>query len=329
MISAEDVVRLECSPELIKAGISFCTRALPALRDDRGKAFFGRLRRIVAHVAVELAFRRYLGQLGIPFTAARPTRFTSIQPYDLSLGANRCNIITYLISDPDQVASLHVDRASALRAPALVAAERYWAGGRQAADAHLFALLAGYTSDPVDKGRSVSGAAQGTYLLHVLPTYWANPRPWIPMSPLALKSESDQALWLELGGQDEAAQPISCAVELRPRTRLEIDDGFYSLSHLHTRLRPTGAIGVGSPGKREMHLARPQDWGDIWIDGMDILLLGWMRHGEFRKRARVIPAGNRVFQFNRTRKTNLAVPVTDLKPLEQLLAGVPKSPEQG
>ncbi len=62
---------------------------------------------------------------------------------------------------------------------------------------------------------------------------------------------------------------------------------------------------------------------------MDILLLGWMRHSEFRTRAQVIPAGNRVFQFNRTRKTNLAVPVTDLKPLEQLLASVPKSPEHG
>ena len=81
-----------------------------------------------------------------------------------------------------------------------------------------------------------------------------------------------------------------------------------------------------SAGRRgvETHLIRPADWGDLWIHGKDILLLGWMRHDEFRLRAEVIPVGSRVFQFSRTRTKNLAVPVADLKPMERLLAAAPR-----
>ena len=139
------------------------------------------------------------------------------------------------------------------------------------------------------------------------------------MSPLALKAESDPGLVLELGGQDEAGEFLTTSVKLRPRTRFELDQGFYSVTHLHAKPRPRGAIGVSRAGARETHLIRSADWGDLWIHGQDIVLLGWMRHDEFRLRAKVIPVGSRVFQFSRTRTKNLAVPVADLKPMERLL----------
>jgi hypothetical protein len=67
------------------------------------------------------------------------------------------------------------------------------------------------------------------------------------------------------------------------------------------------------------HLVKARDWEDIWIDGQDICVLGWVTRDEFRRRARLIPEGSSVFQFSRTRTKNLAMDVSDLRPLAALL----------
>jgi hypothetical protein len=324
MISTSDFVHLEYSPDLTQAGISFCTRALSRLDGRRDAHFFSRLRRMVASVAVELAVRRYLGQLEVPFAAARGTAFSNREQYVLTLGGHRCNIIPFLISQSDEVAALRADPALALQAPALIPADQGSSNDWREGDIYIFAILAALINDWPDEVHIAPGAGQPEFLLHAMPKGWASPRPWIPMAPLALKAESDQDLVLELGGQDETGEILTRSVELRPRTRLEIHEGFHSLTHLHATRRPRGTIGVSWPGARETHLIHPADWRDLWIHGEDILLLGWMRHDEFRLRAEVIPAGSRVFQFRQTRTKNLAVPIADLKPMERLLAAAPK-----
>ena len=55
---------------------------------------------------------------------------------------------------------------------------------------------------------------------------------------------------------------------------------------------------------------------------MDILLAGYLTHEEFRRKAHVLPAGSRVFQYDQTRTKNLAVPVSELEPLAPLLEKV-------
>ena len=324
MISTSDFVHLEYSPDLTPAGVSFCRRLLPRLEGPRGTYFFSRLRRIIAGVAVELAVRRYLGYLEVPFGLASATSFTNREQYGFTLGGHRCNIISFLISHVDAVAALQADPALALQAPALIPADQYSSTGLRGSDVHIFAFLAGLVNDSRDEDLGAFAAGDPEFLLHAMPKAWASPRPWIPMAPLALKAESDSRVELELGGQDEAGDFLTSSVELRPRQRLELHEGFYSLTHLHTKSRLTGAIGVSRPGARQPHLVRPDDWGDLWIRGQDILLLGWMRHDEFQRRADVIPVGRRVFQFRRTRAKNFAVPVADLKPMQRLLGAPPK-----
>ncbi|HEX9331327.1 MAG TPA: hypothetical protein VF896_05530, partial [Anaerolineales bacterium] len=56
--------------------------------------------------------------------------------------------------------------------------------------------------------------------------------------------------------------------------------------------------------------------------GMDILLAGYMTREEFSRRASFIQAGSRVFQYPQTYVKNLAVPVSDLKPLSDLFERV-------
>jgi hypothetical protein len=51
---------------------------------------------------------------------------------------------------------------------------------------------------------------------------------------------------------------------------------------------------------------------------MDIYLAGWITRQEFRRRASLIPEGSLVFQYRQTRTKNLAVAVSDLRPMNEL-----------
>ena len=55
---------------------------------------------------------------------------------------------------------------------------------------------------------------------------------------------------------------------------------------------------------------------------MDIYLGGWITRAQFRQRARIVREGSRVFQYDRTRVKNLAVSISDLRPLSDLLERV-------
>ena len=49
---------------------------------------------------------------------------------------------------------------------------------------------------------------------------------------------------------------------------------------------------------------------------------GYLTHEEYRRKAHVLPAGSRVFQYDQTRTKNLAVPVSELQPLAALFEKV-------
>jgi hypothetical protein len=144
------------------------------------------------------------------------------------------------------------------------------------------------------------------------------PSKWNPLGTLVMKSEAEETQTVEIGGQDEGREMRSCSLELPPRTRLEIQNGFFSLSYVHTKSGSPARIGIHSPIRRETHLIGAQDWGNLWIYGMDVLLAGYITREEFSRRASFIPTGSRVFQYNQTQVKNLAVPVSDLRPLSEL-----------
>ena len=100
------------------------------------------------------------------------------------------------------------------------------------------------------------------------------------------------------------------------------DQAFCSLAYVNARSRPEARIGIHSPVRGEATIVLAHKWGNIWVYGMDILLAGYLTHEEFRRKAHVLPAGSRVFQYDQTRTKNLAVPVTELNPLVPLFTRV-------
>ena len=101
-----------------------------------------------------------------------------------------------------------------------------------------------------------------------------------------------------------------------------VNDPFYSVTAVHVKNIPSVRLGIHCPAYKETHLISPLEWGNIWVYGMDITLAGFIARGEFRQRAKFIAPNSRVFQYDHTKTKNLAVPISNLNPLQDLFRRV-------
>ena len=322
MITSSDLIHLPYTRDLTEAGIAYALRSLPYTYNRMGGSAYERLRRIVAGVAVELAFRRYLSEQNVPFDVKGATPFTQPDHYDVALGGRRCDLKSFLITHRDQIAEIRHNPQVLLKAPALIPSDQYAGDEHSKLDLYLFAFLPSLAAVSANEIQRVMEAKQPHYLIHGMPEAWNRPRQWNTLGRLVLKSESEQTQTLEIGGQDEWREMRSCTVELPPGRRVEIQNEFFSLAYVHIQSSPEARIGIRSSAHRETYLIGAQDWGNIWIYGLDIVLAGYITRDEFSRRASFIQTGSRVFQYDKTHVKNLAVPVSDLKPLSELLERV-------
>lgn len=319
MISTSDFIHLPYTPDLTRGGIAYAVHSLPHTYNRMGGSVYERLRRIVAGVAVELAFRRYLTEQQVPFDVLGATPFTEPDHYDISLGGQRCDIKSFLITHRAQIAEMKRDPRIVLNAPALVPSDQNAAEGHSNRDLYLFAFFSGLVAPSAEETEKLIRDEKSYHLIHVMPDGWNRPVEWNPLGRLVLKSEADEAITVEIGGQDAGRGMRSLKVQLPPRTRIQVDEGFYSLAYIHMSSTPGARLGIHSPQLKETHIVQPSEWGNIWVYGMDMLLAGYLTRGEFNRRASFIREGARVFQYDRTRTKNLAVSVCDLKPLPEFL----------
>ena len=111
--------------------------------------------------------------------------------------------------------------------------------------------------------------------------------------------------------------------------RVEAKTKFFALAAVHVQSPPDGRIAIHSPARRGAYVIHPLEWGNIWVYGMDIFLTGWITREEFRRKAELIREGARVYQFEQTRTKNLAVPIRELHPLEELFERVKEWARKG
>jgi hypothetical protein len=322
MITPSDFLHIPFTPDLTEGGIAYAIRSLPYTYDRMGGSPFDRLRRIVAGVAVELAFRRQLSQRDIPYDVKGATPFTDPDRYDVSLGGHRCDVKSFLISNRDQINTLRTQPELLLKAPALVPLDQYAADGHREDDLYLFAFMTCLlAASQADLGKALE-AGQPAYLVHTMPKAWTRPQVWRPLGPLALKSESDETLTVEIGGQAASREFLTRTFVLPPRMRVKVQDEFFAVSSLHVHTLPGARVGIHSPAMGEPYIIDPFGWGNIWVYGLEIILTGYIPREEFRRKSSLIQPGSRVFQYAKTRTKNLAVPVADLKPLGRLFEQV-------
>ena len=322
MIIPGDFIKLPYTPDLTEGGIAYATRSLSYTYDRMGGSLYSRLRRIVGGVAVELAFRRYLGEQGIPFDVKGATPFSQPDRYDVSLGGHRCDLKTFVMSKRNQITSTRRSPELVLRAPALIPSDQFASENHSDQDIYLFTFLFGLTTNSPEEIQRAVDASQRIYLIHPLRTEWSRPQAWTPLGRLALKSECAATIKVEIGGQDSERNFITETLTLEPLTRSFAVNQYFSLAYIHADSIPNARVGIHSPGKNEIYLIQPHEWGNIWIYGMEIWLTGYIAHEEFRRKASPIFAGSRVFQYSKTQTKNLSVPIADLRSLSELFEQV-------
>ncbi len=320
MITAEDFVTLEYTRDLTQAGVAYAVRSLPYTHDRMGGTAFERLRRIVAGIAVELAFRRYLAGAGVPFDVLGATPFSAPDRYDLALGGRRCDVKSYLVFKKNRIQQLRRYPDRLLDAPALVPADQITESQLGYEDLYIFAFVyALVTSTRRDLVRAMD-AGQPHFIVSPLPEAWSRPVQWSSLGTLVLKCGTSQPLELTLGGQTSRREFRTEAVSLEPRRRQRLGGDYYSLAFLNSASLPDGPVGVHSPRLNKTHVVAPGEWGNIWVYGLEIVIAGYLTWGEFRRRARRVPPGSAVLQYVRTRTENMAVPLPDLRPIADLTA---------
>lgn len=322
MTGAEQFVHLPYTQDLTLGGIQYALRSLPHTYNRMGGSLYSRLRRIVGGVAVELALRHFLAESGTPFDVRGATPFTEPDRYDVALGGHRCDLKTFILSKRQQIAAVNRDPAILLRAPALVPEDQLLSENHSPQDLYLFAFLLGLTTNSQQEIAAAANAGQPFYLVHPLREQWSRPPAWDSLGRLTLKSECAAPLTVELGGQDGSRAFVTEEVNLPPKTRVVAQTDFFNLAYLRVKSIPTARLGLHSPKRPEIYLIPPQDWGNIWIYGMDIWLTGYLPREEFHHKASALPAGSPVFQYSHTQTKNFSVPMRDLRPLGDFLQRV-------
>lgn len=319
MLSHSDFLRLSYTPDLTEGGVEFALRSLAYSYEREGRSPYGRLRRLVANVAVEVAFRRYLSQNGIPFDVKASTPFTDRERFDVVLDGRRCDIKSFLISHREQIKQIRQNPAVLLDAHALVPSDSHAGDGHSYNDIYLFAFMNGLVAASQADLQKAIAKQQPHYLVHVMPMTWRKPVTWIPLGTLTLKSESAEELIVEINGQDEAREMKRKVVSLPPGVKITLGESFHSITALRVRRVPEARVGIRCEGLNEAHLIAPYEWSNIWVYGMDLFMVGYATYEEMGQRAMLLQPNSKTFQYERTHTKNLALPVSRLKPIKKLL----------
>jgi hypothetical protein len=299
MLSPSDLLRLPYTSDLTEGGIAYALLSLPHKNGS-----YDQLRRTVTQTIVELAFRRYLSQQDIPFDITAATPFTDPERFDVSLGGHRCDVKSQLISNRRKISELRRDPSALLKASALIPVDPTIGDGFLDHDLLLFSLLLGLSATSLSDLKKAVGANQPNYLIHIMPPKWRNPQHWNPLGTLTLKSEAISELTIEISGQNQARGKLTRLVTLPPKTRVTLDEPFYSVTSLHAKSIPSARVGIHSSALKEAYVIPPLEWKNIWVYGMEIILAGYLTRGEFRQRAKTAKS--------------LSLPIAELHPLPEL-----------
>ncbi|MBT3189983.1 MAG: hypothetical protein HN736_00005 [Anaerolineae bacterium] len=322
MLTKTDLICIPYTPDLTIRGIAYASRSLRHTYNRMGGSSIKRLQRIVSGIAVEFALRDYLHEHQIPFDVKGATPFTDPDRYDVSLGGHRCDVKSFMLSHKSQIKGINRDLDLLMGASALIPSDQFAASSQRESDIYIFAFLTGLMASSQKDMAKASEAGQPIHLIHTMPKDWSKPEHWHSLGKIALKSDCEETLTIELGGQDAERGFISKKITLKPRERLETEANFHTLAYAHVDKIPSARVGIHSPEKDETYLITSHDWSNIWVYGMSVVLAGYLTRAEFRKKAQELPVGSRVYQYSRTRTKNLSVPIAELRPLKSLFEQV-------
>jgi hypothetical protein len=318
MLSPDDLIQLPYTSDLTPAGVAYACQTLPLPACRNISETMRNLRQMVAQQAAELAFRRHLTTLHIPYKLCFESQFARPSRVSAVIGGRNCSLYNSQIFKRDDIRRIHQDPACLLSSPAAIPSTGLSQEIHSETDLLVFSFVTGLVTPSQAEITKVISARKSVYLLYPLPAAWSNPSRWDSLGNVVLKSESDTIISVTLGGYSQKHDFVSEEVILPPGQRVHAQQNYYCLSYLHTSHIPAKRLGLRCPSVDNTLVIQPYQWGNIWIYGMRIILAGWITRGEFRRCAHPYSNGTYAFRSKGTNSKYFGVPISQLYSLKEL-----------
>ena len=317
MITSEDIISRPYTPDLTQAGIDHVHHST---HFDFNRTLTHRLRRIISSVAVELSFRRYLGEQNVPHENLGTSPFTNPGRYDIVIGGRRCEIKNYLVCHKNRIQAINKNSETLLQGDALIPVDEMKTSQLSEHDIYIFSFLTALLTPNRHALEQAYRAGQPIHLIHVLPKGWVGIHHWASLGKIALKSNASDPIEIQLRGYGQNKIRQHEKILLHPHLRITIQENFYALHYLNSADLPNDIVGIHSPILKHTHLIEPPQWENIWVYGMKVIFTGYITRGEFRRKGQMITAGNRDSQCPNIQTQHMAIPMLQLHPISDLFA---------
>ncbi len=309
-------VRLSYRSEWTAAAVEAVLEALPWVADQRTTLTTPRLRQLVKDQVGLLALMHWLAEAGLPYRlGASPLARIGREP--VWVGGRRLFFFSTLIARREVLRPLRRQPGPLLAQAgwATIPAERLRAPGDQPEDALVFGYVLALVTDTLAEARRAH--ARGHPVRLVFP-WKAEKGRWAAPQALALKYEGPGALRLTLHGHTETAY-AAASFDLPEGERRITPQRWRTVYALSIEQIPTGRVGIAPPGGRPV-VVTPSQWGNLWLYGLEVWLLGYLSRRTFMQQARYLPAGAVKAPGLLTRRPAYGVPLASLRSPEDLIA---------
>lgn len=273
MLTPADFITVPYPQDLTRAGLEYALRSLVFGRVLAGP---DALRQLVALRAGELALRRGLDELMVPYELAHITDPLAPQ---ILLDGKRVVLQVTVIDNRNEIRQAIHDPAKLLEIEAVLPEETALPEEDLILQACALALVA--HSD--EETRQAQKAGQPAALVRPLPSSWSQNHTSSGLGRLALKTETGSPVEITLGGSDENLDFQSERVQVIPLERAQTNSSFQSMAYVQADGPVEGRLAVRSPVLNETQVILPLDWHNLWLYGMKIIFLGALPVREMRR----------------------------------------------
>jgi hypothetical protein len=317
-ISPEDLVHLPWDESLTLAGVTYLERTLVRALASAACPSPSDLRGQVASVAADLALRRWLDEANVPYGLIGDEPFTRPEWPRLAVGGRRLVLHTSLVSSRRAIRRLRRSASIALEAPAAIVRSRLEAAELSEGDLVGFALSLALETRTLTDLERATAARQPIHLLA------AAPRP-LGHVPSAAADLGVVSLSSPAGPCDVILQGLlpdhgewSAPARLGPSPAYQ-SPPLHALMALHALHRPPGPILICTASRPDPWRLHPGEWTNLWLYGIEILLLGWSSIREFRARATSASPSIPFPELTRPPRGSLHLLMRDLRPFASLV----------
>jgi hypothetical protein len=317
MVRHDEFIQIPCTQDMIQAGTAYVTRRMVQQAGPAPDTRYDYLRQGVADKIVDLAFRRLLSEQKIPHQFAEPASYAHPDEYEIAFGGRRSVVFGQLVCQREEIKKVHRDPNLFSNSQVFLPDSTRPTAYRDV-DLYIFGFITGLVTRNVDDLQRALNSGHPIHLVYPMPQQWAVPEVWGDLGQLVLKGDIFSPITVTLYGLDGHRGVLHRSVSLPSQERIEAGEGFYTLGAVSLSALPDGPVGVYSPRLDEINLIAPHQWGNLWVYGIKIYLVGYLSQGDFYRKAEKLPAGNRPLGNPHLRETGLAVRMSELRPLGDL-----------